>query len=187
MLPPSRRNIELKARLRDPTTAQATAERLTGGPGECQIQTDTYFHCRAGRLKIRQIEGRPGQLIWYARADRPEARASDYRLIELADAEAVIAALQAALDVRGLVRKRRLIYLYRNVRIHLDEVAGAGDFLEFEAVISSPAEELAAPSLLAELAQRFGLRPNDFLTGSYGDSAMSPPPAGRIVQMQPDC
>ncbi len=173
-----RRNIELKARLRDPAAAQATAERLTGGPGELQIQTDTYFHCREGRLKIRQIDGRPGQLIWYTRVDRPHARASDYRLIELADAEAMIAALQAALGVRGVVRKRRLIYLFRNVRVHLDEVVRAGSYLEFEAVISSPAEELAAPGLLAELSQRFGLEPNDFLTGSYGDSAMSPPPAG---------
>lgn len=166
-----RRNIELKARLRDPATAQAIAERLTGAPGELQIQTDTYFHCREGRLKIRQIEGRPAQLIWYARADRPEARASDYRLIELSAAAAVIAALQAALGVRGVVRKRRLIYLYRNVRIHLDDVAGAGSFLEFEAVISSPAEELVAPELLAELAQCFGLEANDILTGSYGDRA----------------
>ncbi len=179
MLPPPRRNIELKARLRDPATAQSIAERLTSGHGELQIQTDTYFHCREGRLKIRQIDGRPGQLIWYARADRPEARASDYRLIELADAEAMITALQAALGVRGVVRKRRQIYLYHNVRIHLDDVAGSGSFLEFEAVITSPAEELAAPSLLAELSQRFGLEANDFLTGSYGDGALVCRPARR--------
>jgi predicted adenylyl cyclase CyaB len=169
MSPEPRRNIELKARLRDPAAAAAIAQRLTGGTGELQTQTDTYFHCRDGRLKTRRIENGPGQLIWYARPDRAESRASDYRLIDLPDAAAVEAALAAALGVRSVVRKRRRIYLHQNVRIHLDEVAGAGNFLEFEAVISSAEEEAAAPNLLAELSRRFGLLPADLLSGSYGD------------------
>jgi len=169
MSPEPRRNIELKARLRDPVAAAAIAQRLTGGPGEVQTQTDTYFYCRDGRLKIRRIENGPGQLICYVRPDRAESRASDYRLIELPDADAVGAALAAALGVRSVVRKRRRIFLHQNVRIHLDEVAGAGDFLEFEAVISSAEEETAAPKLLDELSQRFGLQPADLLCGSYGD------------------
>ena len=45
------------------------------------------------------------------------------------------AALTAALGVRRVVDKRREIFLADNVRIHLDDVAGLGTFLEFEAVL----------------------------------------------------
>ena len=38
--------------------------------------------------------------------------------------------LAEALGVRSVVRKRREIYLYHNVRIHLDEVCDLGRFLE---------------------------------------------------------
>jgi predicted adenylyl cyclase CyaB len=73
------------------------------------------------------------------------------------------------MGVRSVVRKRRRIYWHRNVRIHLDEVEGAGSFLEFEAILSDPSEETASRQLLDELAGRFNLFPGDLLRGSYGD------------------
>ena len=164
-----RRNIELKARLRDMAAARAVAESLADKPVELQTQIDTYFNCPQGRLKFREIEGRSAQLIWYDRADLAEAKGSDYRLVDVADGRGLFAALTAALGIRSVVRKRRRIYWHRNVRIHLDEVDGAGSFLEFEAVISDPAEEPASRQLVDELARRFHLRPDDLLRGSYGD------------------
>jgi predicted adenylyl cyclase CyaB len=168
-----RRNIELKARLRDPTAARAIAEQLTGDAGRLEIQTDTYFRCRHGRLKLREIEGRAAQLIWYQRDDLAEAKASDYRLTELdaapEAAESVRQSLSAALDVRGQVKKRRQIYLFQNVRIHLDEVEGLGNYLEFEAMIVAAADEPRSRQLLEELARRFDLQPSDLLCDSYGD------------------
>jgi predicted adenylyl cyclase CyaB len=164
-----RRNIELKARLRDPAGAREVAESLADQPLELQTQCDTYFKCTSGRLKVREIEGRGAQLIWYERADRAEAKGSDYRLVDVADSEGLVAALAAAMGVRSVVSKRRRIYMHRNVRIHLDEVDGAGSFLEFEAVLSDSADETASRQLLDELARRFNLTPDDLLRGSYGD------------------
>jgi len=37
------------------------------------------------------------------------------------------------------VSKRREIYLWHNVRIHLDAVTGLGSFVEFEAVLGRSA------------------------------------------------
>jgi predicted adenylyl cyclase CyaB len=170
-----RRNIELKARLRDPVAASAIAEQLSGGPGRQETQTDTYFHCHHGRLKLREIEGHTAQLIWYQRDDLADAKSSDYRLTEIdaaTDAAAsLLQSLTAALGVRGVVKKRRQIYLHQNVRIHLDVVEGRGTFLEFEAVVSAADDELRSRQLLDELARRFDLGPSDWLGGSYGDQA----------------
>jgi adenylate cyclase class 2 len=164
-----RRTIELKARLREPAGARAVAESLADRRVELQTQCDTYFHCPLGRLKLREIEGRGAQLIWYDRADQSEAKGSDYRLVDVSDSQGLLAALTAALGIRSVVRKRRLIYWHQNVRIHLDEVDGAGSFLEFEAVLSDPADEPALRQLVDELARRFELKSDDLLRGSYGD------------------
>ena len=172
-----RRNIELKARLRNPAAAREVAESLADRPMELQSQCDTYFHCRHGRLKLREIDGQAPQLIWYERSDDAAARASDYRIVEIGGASGhcqagkpdLRAALAAALGIRAVVRKRRRIYWHRNVRIHLDEVDGAGSFLEFEAVLSDPADETVSRRLVDALAIRFELRPEDLLRGSYGD------------------
>jgi len=181
-----RRNIELKARLRDPAGARVAAESLADRPVELQSQCDTYFNCPHGRLKLREIEGRTAQLIWYDRADRAEAKGSDYRLVDVADGQGLLAALTAAMGVRSVVRKRRRIYWHRNVRIHLDEVGEAGNFLEFEAVLSDPADESASRQLVDELARRFNLKSDDLLRGSYGDmlarSVALRVPAPRIVE-----
>jgi predicted adenylyl cyclase CyaB len=163
------RNIELKARLRDLATARRTAAALaTAGP-MLQEQVDTYFHCRAGRLKLREIGGRPAELIWYARPDTQAAKASDYTLVPVPEPAALKAVLDAALGVRGVVQKRREIFLHENVRIHLDEVAGLGTFLEFEAVLGPEVDDARGQAQLADLGARFGLTPADLLSNSYGD------------------
>ncbi|HEX3997266.1 MAG TPA: class IV adenylate cyclase [Pirellulales bacterium] len=164
-----RRNLELKARLRNPAAARKLAETLADRPVELQTQCDTYFHCRRGRLKLREIDGRGGQLICYERADRAEPKASDYRLVEVGACRGLGEALAAALGVRAVVRKHRRIYWHRNVRIHLDEVESLGDYLEFEAVCADSADETVSRRLVDELTTRFGLMPDDLRCGSYSD------------------
>jgi adenylate cyclase class IV len=78
------RNIELKARLDDYAAARRIASAIaTKQLGE-QHQIDTYFHCRHGRLKLRQIDGLRAELVWYARSDEHGPKQSDYQLAPLA-------------------------------------------------------------------------------------------------------
>lgn len=169
--PPSlpRRNIELKARMPDLAAARRTAEAMASGYLGVQRQVDTYFHCRHGRLKLREIGESAAQLVAYSRPDSAAAKASDYCLIDVSDAPALKQALAAALGVRLAVEKRREIFLAGNVRIHLDEVAGLGCFLEFEAVLGPDIDDAAGHAQLNELCARFGIRPEDQLAGSYAD------------------
>jgi predicted adenylyl cyclase CyaB len=163
------RNIELKARLQDLHAARETARGLATAGMSVQEQVDTYFHCREGRLKLREVPGRPAELIGYARANTPEAKASDYTLIRVEQPEALKQMLSATLGVRAVVRKRREIFLHHNVRIHLDEVAGLGTFLEFEAVLGPEVDDATGHAQLAELSNRFGIGAADRLPASYGD------------------
>jgi len=170
-LSPSR-NIELKARLSDLIRARATAERLATLRLGVLRHRDTYFNCARGRLKLREIEGHRAQLIAYDRADRPDAKVSDYRLLELADestSRKLRELLEAALGITVIVEKTRQVFLYHNVRIHLDEVAGLGSFLEFEAVVGEAIGDAAAHQQLAWLQNEFGIAATDLIGGSYSD------------------
>ena len=175
------RNIEIKARLDSLARARERARGLCDGPPEIQHQVDTYFHCRSGRLKLRQLDQRAGQLVWYERSDAQAARTSDYHLLPLVDAQAHCRALGAALGVRARVEKRREIYLWKNVRIHLDRVAGLGDFLEFEAVLDG-VDEAAGEEQVRFLAEAFGIAAGDLIESSYGDmmSEINHAPRGGI-------
>ncbi len=165
------KNIELKARLPDPSAARTVAEAITTKRIGMQHQIDTYFRCRDGRLKLRQIDGLSAVLIWYCRADTPDPSCSDYELVPVANPETLKAALTAALGVCAVVEKRREIFFYHNVRIHLDEVVALGHFLEFEAVLGSESDEDAGRGQLAFLAEQFAVEPRNLLARSYGDMA----------------
>jgi adenylate cyclase class 2 len=179
---PAARNIELKARLGSLAAARQVAERLATSRLGVQLQTDTYFHCPNGRLKLRQIDHAPAQLVHYARPDDAQPKASDYRLVTVAEPEGLLQALAAAYGLRIVVHKRREIFLYHNVRIHLDEVRGLGDFLEFEAVLGPTVDDAAGHAQIAFLQREFQLQPEDLLDCSYSDllerAAMRDPARG---------
>lgn len=164
-----RRNIELKARCADLDGARHIAETLGAEARGTLQQRDTYFQVPQGRLKLRETAGEPAVLIAYHRPDDSASRTSRYHLVAVPDAQQLTAALQSTLGVRCVVEKRRELFLYRNVRIHLDEVTGLGTFLEFEAVLGPDDSESGAHTLLADLRRSFGISDDVLLAGSYAD------------------
>lgn len=176
--PTPRRNIELKARIGSLDAARAVCRQIAAFTAQEQ-QTDTYFVCPRGRLKLRERGPEPAQLVSYARADATTPRASDYWLVPVPDPAALKGALAAALGLLVVVEKEREVFLYRNVRIHLDRVAGLGEFIEFEAVLSPGDDEFAAAVLVGELAERLGLNSVDRIDGSYSDLLLVKQRAGR--------
>ncbi|MEK6235637.1 MAG: class IV adenylate cyclase [Planctomycetales bacterium] len=179
---PNRRphgNIELKARLSNLDAARKVARELPAENAGVLSQTDTYFHCPNGRLKLREFADRPAELIWYARDNQQQAKRSDYHLAPVVNPETLKLSLAAALGVRVVVKKRRELFLYQNVRIHLDQVDGLGEFLEFEAVLPQNSEsdpdaaQNAGRNLVAWLQERFALSPESLVAESYSDLLIS--------------
>ncbi|MBU4174037.1 MAG: class IV adenylate cyclase [Actinobacteria bacterium] len=163
------RNIEIKARLKSISSAEPIASGLAGsGPHARLLQVDTYFNVPDGRFKLRE-EGGIGELIYYRRPDAPGPSRCDYVIVSIGSPAEVKGVLEAALGVRCVVRKHRTVYLYKNVRIHLDEVEGLGWFLEFEAVMPEGSPDGDGESLVRGLMRAFGLERDDLVDCSYCD------------------
>jgi homotetrameric cytidine deaminase len=169
------RNIEIKARDRDPArTLELALELGAADEGDLQ-QRDTYFDGARGRLKLREQEPGEDELIEYRRADEAGARASSYRRVRVTSAPELREALDAALGTLVVVTKRRRLLLRNNVRIHLDEVEGLGSFIELEAV-ASPGSDLAAEhAQVAALRARLEIGDDALVGESYSDLLLDSP------------
>ena len=163
------RNIEIKARLKSVSCAEPIASEFAGsGPHARLLQVDTYFNVPDGRFKLRE-EGGTGELIYYRRPDTPGPGRCEYVIASIDSPAEVKEVLEAALGISCVVRKQRTVYLYQNVRIHLDQVEGLGAFLEFEAVMPEGSPDSEGESLLLDLMRAFGLEQADLVDCSYCD------------------
>ena len=88
--------------------------------------------------------------------------------------------LTEALGVIGIVRKKRVVYVVGRTRIHLDELAGLGNFIELEYVFQDVAamnvgsdieEQRAALAAVVELMDRLNVPRADLIGNSYIDLA----------------
>lgn len=163
------RNIECKASDPDPSGSLAVCRTL-GAKDHGEIrQSDTYFTVPRGGLKLREEHpGRP-HLIQFERASKPQQRESRYRIAEVDDAEALRAALTAAIGTTVVVCKTRRLFLWRQVRIHLDTVERLGNFIEIEAV-APPGSDLAEEyALVQTLRERLGITDERLVAHGYAE------------------
>jgi adenylate cyclase class 2 len=134
-------NIEIKAPYQDLTRARETCLRLGARHHGLDRQIDTYFAVPNGRFKLRESSLSGPYLIPNLRSDVASAKKSDYTLIPVKNASETKRLFSELLGVDAVVSKTREIYFYENVRIHLDDVDGAGLFFELEAVYENDTEE----------------------------------------------
>lgn len=169
--PQTRRNVELKAHDRDPARTLERCLALEEAVDHGVLwQRDTYFVVARGRLKLR--EERPGgaTLIQYQRPDEQAAKLSRYRLIGVDDADACRDGLADALGVRVVVEKERRLFIWRDVRIHVDRVTGLGSFLEFEAVAPGDSDLTVEHERVARLRELLDVRDEDLIARGYADA-----------------
>lgn len=163
------RNIEIKARVADPSAlARAAAEAADHGPERID-QDDTFFHCREGRLKLRDFGNGQAELIAYARPDQAGPKACDYRITRTSDPEGLRETLARALGVLGRVIKTRQLYLAGRTRIHLDQVEGLGHYMELEVVLSEGESEARGLAEANALMNQLGIREEDLIDRAYID------------------
>lgn len=168
------KNIEFKSELRDIELARATCLILGARRGSVLHQTDEYVEVPEGRLKRRseRVEGEPGTRvtwIWYDRADRLGPRSSSWTTLDDRQVEVRWANLDRT--VTRLIVKRREVWLLENVRIHLDAVAGLGNYLEFDAVCGISDDPAEAKLKVETLVEKFRPALGELVSGSYADLA----------------
>ncbi len=79
-------------------------------------------------------------LIKYIRDEKAKDRFSNYEVLHISnpDAEEYFSGI---FESYAVVEKKRLLYLYDNTRIHLDEVKNLGKFLELETLVLAGNED----------------------------------------------
>jgi predicted adenylyl cyclase CyaB len=130
-------------------------------------QTDTYFNCQNGRLKLR--EGNVENcLVQYEREDTAEAKPSHVNLFMLVPKSPLKDILVNSLGILVVVPKIREIYFIDNVKFHIDYVDGLGDFLEIEAI--GEQKDFINLQLQCEYYMKYlNVNTEDLITCSYSD------------------
>jgi adenylate cyclase class IV len=163
------KNIEIKARVGDLENLKQLAEQVSDSAPELLIQEDTFFRVEKGRLKLRVLGPDRAELIYYERADSLAPRPSDYRIFRTSDPECLKTLLSIGLGVRGVVRKRRWLYLAGTTRIHLDQVENLGTFVEIEVVLGAGQTMAEGTAIARRLMERLGIREADLVEKAYID------------------
>lgn len=162
-------NIEFKARLHEFAAASDTASDLAGSLPEIIVQEDVFFLCSKGRLKLRILGERQGELIHYLRDDVSKPKPSFYTVVPTSAPHELRLLLAGALGETIVVRKTRALYLVGSTRIHLDEVEGLGAFMEVEVVLEEGQTAEQGKEIAADILQHFGIRESDLIATAYAD------------------
>jgi adenylate cyclase class 2 len=162
-------NIEIKARCGRPENIRKVLQTLKADFKGIDRQTDTYFKVNDGRLKLREgnIEN---ALIFYKRQDAAGPKKSDVSLFKTENTKGLKETLAAALGVSKIVKKKREIYFIENVKFHIDQVNGLGNFIEIEAIDSTG--KIGIKKLRRQCnkyIKLFEIKDKDLLTYSYSD------------------
>ena len=161
-------NIEIKARYTDHDRVKQILSSLGAGPAAVFQQKDTYFNVSDGRLKLRQMAIDEGQLIHYRRDDASGPKRSDYEISATSDPDALRSILTELMGMWIEIEKTRQVWLWENVRIHLDDVVGLGQFVELEAVTDEQGVE-ESRERVETLMRALEIGPDQLIEGSYSD------------------
>lgn len=163
------RNVEIKARVADLAQLERRVQDIADqGPFDL-VQDDTFFACRHGRLKLREMAPDHGELIYYQRPDRAGPKLSDYTIAPTSSPAATREVLTSALGIVGRVRKKRRLYLVGQVRVHLDEVQSLGQFLELEVVLTESQSTADGEAIAHTLLKHLEITENDLIEFAYLD------------------
>ncbi|MDZ7765027.1 MAG: class IV adenylate cyclase [Melioribacteraceae bacterium] len=132
-------NIELKIKLETFNDILNILKKYEVQKEAVLKQRDIYYKQKDGLLKLR-IYSTNGEVIYYKRDESAKDRVSNYQILNVDPKEAE-EFFKYIFETEVEVKKVRFLYLYKNTRIHLDEVEGLGKFLELETVVKGSTEE----------------------------------------------
>ena len=167
------KNVEIKARVRNPDRIKVLAEALAGTPSQIIEQEDIFFIVPHGRLKLRILSSIAAELIYYEREDQPGPRESRYAISRTSEPDSLKAVLQESLGIRGVVRKKRALYQLGQTRIHLDEVEGLGSFVELEVVMRTNQARTDGVQIARGFMAQLTIQDSDLVGQAYIDLLLS--------------
>jgi predicted adenylyl cyclase CyaB len=183
-------SIEFKAKLADLESAHATARTISGTEPEILCQTDVFFPCARGRLKLRILDDDHGELIFYQRSDAAGPCRSNYQIARTSDPHTLREILQQVSASLGTVETVRSLYMAGQTRIHLDQVKHLGGFLEIEVVLDNKQSDADGIHIAHALAKEFGITESQMVHIAYVDllrKRLAPCPKSRLLKSPWSC
>lgn len=166
-------NIEIKAGTADGDRIRQILNDNSARFVGVDRQVDTYFNVVNGRLKLREgnIEN---ALIYYRRENKSGPKKSEVILYKSKPDSTLKSLLEESLGILTVVDKKREIYFIENVKFHIDDVKGLGDFVEIEAIDKTG--DTGQDKLLNQCnyyLELFGISENDLISVSYSDMMLN--------------
>ncbi len=162
-------NLELKARIADLEIVQDRVEALGAKRQGAEHQVDQYYQVPNGRMKLRRSSLDGAHLIVYLRPNDVSARVSTFHRLPVDRPEELADILTTIFEAGPTVDKEREVWWWKDVRIHLDRVAGLGTFVEFEARLDTIGDQGEAQLLVDQLTEQLSIESSDLISDSYGE------------------
>ncbi|TAK65423.1 MAG: CYTH domain-containing protein [Bacteroidetes bacterium] len=105
--------------------------------------------------------------MYYSRNEAGNQRLSDFIIYPVQNPVELKNVLTLSLGLKIQVVKRRILYMYKTTRIHIDDVKELGAFLEFEVPVENSEQE--AQGIMDLLISEFAITGEDFIKESYSD------------------
>ncbi|ACF14033.1 adenylate cyclase [Chloroherpeton thalassium ATCC 35110] len=166
-------NVEVKAKIDSIDTFIKKASQLSNQESETISQEDIFFNCSNGRLKLRMIDEKKGQLIAYERPDSSGPKISSYKIYETPAPHVLKETLTKSCGILGIVKKTRYFFLIGRTRVHIDQVDGLGAYFELEVVLSADENEESGVHEAEALMEKFGIDERQLVKGAYLDLLLS--------------
>lgn len=160
-------NLELKAQYPNLQQAETIALQLGAEKIWTHVQNDIYFISEKGKLKLRLVDNQPGDLIFYNRPQDKNATISNYFIYSSQNPDQLLIFLQNMYEQDIIVHKKRILYMYQNVRIHLDAVKHLGHYIEFEALMDDKHDQEQCLETLLLLEKKFEIQETDKIDQGY--------------------
>jgi adenylate cyclase, class 2 len=126
-------NLEVKIKCGSFRNIKKTLEIIGAKFTSTLNQKDIYYKNSKGLLKLR-IENGKQTLIRYKRNENSANRWSNYNLLEFGQGNAD-RFFRNVFEIETVVEKKRLLYMYKNTRVHLDKIRYLGNYLELETLV----------------------------------------------------
>jgi len=165
----SGKNIEIKAHILNLEDMMSKIRALSSSEPIKIHQTDTFFHCDNGRLKLREFDDGSGELIYYKRKDSAGPKLSEYFRYQTNDPDGLKMAMIPAYGIYGVVQKERRLIIYDQTRIHIDKVKCLGDFLELEVVLNAEQTIEDGQKIASDIMKKLEINSIDLIETAYID------------------
>lgn len=163
-------NFELKTKISDCAKTLERIKSIGATYKETMNQVDYYFQTGAEKEKIREINNKEIHLISYKRSEKKGRKDSNYtiKIISLEQKKSLL----EQKPLLCLVDKIRQLWIYKNTRIHIDNVVGLGDFMELETVVGNISKSQGANEF-GEVVNKLGIEFNKTEPFSYSDMVLA--------------